>query len=122
MENPERFIKTVYVLNRDGSITETMYRDLCESVAEQTTAPVGAVAKHHIRNDREVWTWGYMGQFPKLIADYSEHESGAELAQEHLLELHEYDLQRMDDAPNWFHSREEAEAEYKRIAEEDGQE
>lgn len=41
-----------------GTIREMSYGDLVREYADETTSPRGVGPRFHIRNERELWTWG----------------------------------------------------------------
>jgi len=65
----------------NGEIVETNLFDFVMISAEMTTSPRGAENKLHVREveteertEYQVWTWGFRGQYPKLIETFTSLE------------------------------------------------
>lgn len=75
MKNPIN-TKVIY-LDTDGNYEVTTIMDFCEMFAEQTTSPNGVEPKLHIRDEKEIWTWGHQGNNPQMIRKCSTPEEAA---------------------------------------------
>lgn len=67
----------VIYLDTDGKYELTTFQDFCEMFAEETTTPNGVEPKLHIRDETEIWTWGYQGNNPIQIHNCKTPEEAA---------------------------------------------
>lgn len=73
---------TVYLVEA-GQITETTIR-MCGGYIDVTTTPRGVAPRMHVRGS-ELWTWGYQGNFPKLVRTYDTEGEAREALEETFL-------------------------------------
>lgn len=99
---PVDFSATVYTIEGE-TIRAHILADLARQHCREAPIPLGVMPVFHTRGT-ELWTWGFAGQNPHLVAEF-ETEKEAEHA---LLLAHLYDT---DEAVHIYYRREDAEAD-----------
>ena len=107
----EQLNSTVYFIDpKTNTIDSSSYRNFLDNFKDLTTTPRGVAPRIHIRDERELWSWGIGGNHPYKLSEYSNEEE-AELA---LYETFECDLFKNDQDDTFYSlSMEEAENELK---------
>lgn len=115
MKNLERLNETIYIVN-DNEIEEDILKTIIEDYfRDETTSPKGVEPRVHIRENKEegtyeVWTWGTLGRFPKLLESFETEDESEEYQLEcWLYNFDNDDGSGLDDAPVFFFDKEEAE-------------